>query len=158
VTTFFCTANMAKTLKVALSPSTTVPKWSWYLRSFRYQRKKVYLAVHMRTLFAVSVIDVKGKDVLPALKEKLKLFLDYYGIENFTADEAFNLDKPEFFKTLDRRIISTVNRLAMEFEYYMWIEEEEFGPLFMDSALKRMHTNIFTLTDYRKPLEMILEE
>jgi len=112
----------------------------------------------MRSLFAVSVMDVKSKDILPALKEKLKVFLDYYGIENFTSDQAFNLDNPEFLKTADRRLISTVNRLAEEFEYHLHWEEEEFGPLFMETALKKMHRDIFTLTDYKKPLDLLMRE
>ena len=159
MTTFYCTARIAKSLKVDLLPAINPdPNRSWFLTDFRFRRKRIFVAVHIPTLFSVSVMDVKNpRDILPSLEEQLDDFLDFYGIKHFSTKDIFNLNLPEFSKTKDRRIISTVNRLVFYMKAKIAWDYDTEDIWFLSDIQKSMHKVIFSMTGYEYPLERFVK-
>jgi hypothetical protein len=128
----------------------------WYANLLWVERRKCLLVTHARTLFSVFLPDVTVADLRPPGPFVVAAIRAALRAEALPGDAlgALDADEVTVAKTLDRRVLGTMNDHAVMAEHFV-AAAGGLARCDVEALNHQLHRTINSLTGYTPPIELI---
>ena len=151
-----CTGKVLALLRVSRLAVGEACEQDWYVHLVWVDRRKCLLVTHAGTLFSVFVPNVTAASLRPIGPPVVSAIETALQAEGLPVDTLGDLDAQQVTvaKTVDRRILGTMNDLAVTAEHVI----ATVGGLARcdtDALNHRLHRTINSITGYVPPIELV---
>lgn len=140
-------------------PADTTALGDWHAHVLTIERRPCALFVNSSSLLTVIVDVAPRSDVMDRFRAHLRRLLVDIGVSGADVQREIEATKAvTIAKSRDRSVIGTINRMKLEIPYYCEGAWERSGrPASQDDLENRFVDEIWRITDYRSPAEIVRE-
>lgn len=151
-----CTAKVLTLLRVSEPAIGEACATHWYAHLIRIDRRKCLLVTHAGTLFSVFMPNVTAAGLRPIGPPVVSAIHAALRAEGLPVDTLGDLDPQQVVvtKTADRRILGTINDLALTTEHVI-ASTGGLAHCDIDALHYGLHRTINSITGYIPPIELV---
>ena len=151
-----CTAKVLALLRVSEPAIGQACEQDWYAHLIRIDRRKCLLVTHAGTLFSVFMPNVTAAGLRPIGPPVVSAIQAALQAEHLPIDTLGELDpwQVAVAKTADRRILGTINDLALTTEHVI-ATTGGLARCDIDALHHGLHRTINSITGYIPPIDLV---
>lgn len=151
-----CTAKVLALLRVSEPAIGQAAQQDWYAHLLRIDRRKCLLVTHAGTLFSVFMPNVTAAGLRPIGPPVVSAIQAALQAEHLPIDTLGELDPCQVTvaKTADRRILGTINDLALTAEHVI-ATTGGLASCDINALHHGLHRTINSITGYVPPIDLV---